>query len=356
MYRTFVLLQQLSWWLIFGWVSFMRVWKRRHKWPAANRSVSGTKMFRHLLYLTFCHSIPPFYYFSYQLYKHPVGDWLLFIYDHEVPGWQLSLSPQVSEESQRYISSKMYFAKKSIDHGVPAIPTLAHYPRGTILHEGDIFRQQSLFFKPDKGNQSMGCVSLDYDSTSSAYTLIREKHVTEYTEHGSILKILNDLLRDHDCLCQPLLKNSAVMRALCGTERLTTVRLITESTAQEIKFISAILEVPDEINKKIYKLVRIDTDTGRLDAQYVGQYLKKNEETREQWIKKIAGQIVPDWSAVLTCVQDAHKLCMDYRTIGWDAAITDTGVMLIEGNSGWGTLSHQIGHTGLTQRISCYVE
>lgn len=41
---------------------------------------------------------------------------------------------------------------------------------------------------------------------------------------------------------------------------------------------------------------------------------------------------VPNWEKVITGIHQAHKLIPECRFIGWDIAITDSGIELIEGN------------------------
>jgi len=51
------------------------------------------------------------------------------------------------------------------------------------------------------------------------------------------------------------------------------------------------------------------------------------------------------------CVDSAHQQCSDFRTIGWDVAISPDGVVLVEGNAGWGTRIHQMDGRALASFI-----
>ena len=88
----FACLQQLAWWLYFGWRAFFRIWKKRDKWKITDSKISSFRIISDLCYLTFAYTIPPYHYFAFQLYKYPKAQWLSFIYEHESSKWLQSLS------------------------------------------------------------------------------------------------------------------------------------------------------------------------------------------------------------------------------------------------------------------------
>lgn len=44
------------------------------------------------------------------------------------------------------------------------------------------------------------------------------------------------------------------------------------------------------------------------------------------------GQVVPNWDKLVVDIKEAHKLLPGCRYIGWDVAVTQTGIEIIEGN------------------------
>lgn len=75
----------------------------------------------------------------------------------------------------------------------------------------------------------------------------------------------------------------------------------------------------------------IDVETGIVDT------LAVDEETHEYLRHPISGQVfpglqIPFWEEVKAVVLHAAKEVPNMRYIGWDVAITETGVCLIEGN------------------------
>jgi hypothetical protein len=47
--------------------------------------------------------------------------------------------------------------------------------------------------------------------------------------------------------------------------------------------------------------------------------------------------VVPLWNEVLSVCRRVAKSMPDLRCVGWDVAVTDLGVRIIEGNCAWGT-------------------
>ena len=163
---------------------------------------------------------------------------------------------RVSEESQRYLGSKSYFAQISLANDIPAIPTLDYYPKGTKIEATDIFRKQSFFLKPDRANHSQGCFSLFYIKKTDNYLLIKEKEESGQEDEKQILRLLNQQLLVYDYILQPILENHPEITDICGTGRLTTMRVITYSCQGVIKPFSAIFEAPISMIDAIISLSR----------------------------------------------------------------------------------------------------
>ncbi|MFK7936010.1 MAG: sugar-transfer associated ATP-grasp domain-containing protein [Saprospiraceae bacterium] len=336
-----VLMQLVAWWTYFGWLAYRQVVKKLDIWQHIIDLPTRSQQRRDLWYATFRYGIPPTDYFAYQLYRYPRQQWLDFIYDHEVPKWQNSLSGKVSADQQRWISDKAYFAQRSLQNGIPAILTLRFIPRGKKLTAVQVFQQRSLFFKPTVANRSDGCMALEYQAASDTYCLIAEKEEQGIKQREVILSQLNQQFEQREYIVQPLLENSLAMRQLCQTDRMTTLRIISAYQHSEVQIISAILEVPRADNRCFYRLIAIDINSGETVQRLLGQHLQPLNETQEQWRQQLANQPIPAWQSIVTVVQRAHRLCNDYATIGWDVAVTTEGVKLVEGNVGWGVKNHQ---------------
>ena len=55
------------------------------------------------------------------------------------------------------------------------------------------------------------------------------------------------------------------------------------------------------------------------------------------------GVQLPEWDAVLELVGRAAEAFAPLRAVGWDVAITDAGVALLEANAWWAILSYPDG-------------
>lgn len=64
---------------------------------------------------------------------------------------------------------------------------------------------------------------------------------------------------------------------------------------------------------------------------------------------RICGEQLPYWEQVLGLAHRAAAVFPGVRSIGWDIAITATGPVIVEANTGWGITMHQIHGQGYLQ-------
>jgi hypothetical protein len=74
----------------------------------------------------------------------------------------------------------------------------------------------------------------------------------------------------------------------------------------------------------------------------------------------IVGILLPFLHASIELVRCAHKVAfVRFAFLGWDIALTHDGPVLLETNSGWGALFHQVldgplGHTAFSRLVGRY--
>lgn len=345
-YWSIAIIQQFAWWLFFGWRSLFRVWKLKRNWKTQDIPVSTTDEIIDLICATFLYNIPPAYYYLFRLYKYKKIEWLQFVYDHEIPKWHLAFSNKISAINQSYINSKYCFANIAEANGIPAIPSMKFYSKGETICIEQIFIGKSFFFKPDKSSRSRGCFSLIYDKETNSYLLEQELTNISTTNKEKIVSTLNDHIKKNDYIKQPLLNNHPDLVSLLNIEKLVTIRLITVKNKMHIEPISAILEIPNTDDRNTFKLLSINVENGKINNKYIGDYLYKIDVCQHVYLEKIAERYLPQWKELLSAAKNAHQLCSNYYTVGWDIAITPKGITIIEGNVGWGTKKHQLENYG----------
>lgn len=343
LYWGVIILRQLCWWSYFGWSAFYRIWKTRKDWVTYPNNISSKKVFCDLFYLTFFHTIPPANYFILRLYNYPKAKWMEFIYTHEVPRWQQSMNSKINKAGHRYINSKYYFFKKSIEKDIPVIPTLRYIKKGLKIKFEDIFLEKSIFLKPDNANRSNGCFVLSYNPLLGTYKLISEKNNTILHTPEEIIQQVNESLLHYDYLLQPLLQNHPIMEKLSSTKKLSTIRIITTHHKETILPISAIIEIPRMKDTSSYYFHSINLKTGIIQETNLQRFFSQRNSYKEMEVKVQLNNTIPSWQKILKMVKKAHSFCTAYKTIGWDVAVTkNIGVVIIEGNAGWGVIIHQL--------------
>ena len=222
------------------------------------------------------------------------------------------------------------------DSGIPTAPTMLYIPSGSNPKPEDLFRKESIFFKPRIGSQSKGCFELRYDLSTGSYTIHQSRN--EANQKDLYNEILNRI-KASDTLLQPLLINHETVTALCLTEELTTLRIITAQEEKTVQCISAVVEIPLK-NEKFWYIMKIDTETGKPikpDSYRLSDTIKKYD----QQFDHLPGTVWPFWDGCLDICFKAHKQVPDLLTVGWDVAVTPDGPVLIEGNTNWGVTTAQ---------------
>jgi hypothetical protein len=143
-------------------------------------------------------------------------------------------------------------------------------------------------------------------------------------------------------LLQPLVVNHQDLLGL-SSGALSTVRVLTcLSESERPEVIGAVFRMSIGSNRTVDNLhaggiaSAVDLASGVL-----GRASDLGSDARLGWTDshpttgaRITGRSLPHWPLVLKLAIDAHKVFSDHVVAGWDIAITPTGVMLIEGNSG----------------------
>jgi hypothetical protein len=340
-------LPRVAWWLIAlfsygrwylwsGWFRLYRAFFKHRKAIDATLPVTPIKQFAHLFILTFAHTIPPHLYYPYRLYRYAEKEWLNFVYNHELPHWHRLLSPRLTAAEQRLITDKQHFAATLLQAGLPVIPTLQQLSTGENITSAQLFQQQSLFIKPLCGSQKRDCFELRYRSEPPHYQLCGE---IESDHPQAIQQQLQQRLNQQPLLIQPLLQNHPAIARYCFENLLATIRLITIKRDHAFTVLSAILEIPVNTHATIIPYpINLETGVVQPTTRSIAQRLNPERRTM---LSTLPDTSLSEWETVLRVAQAAHHYFPNLYAIGWDLAITDKGVVLIEGNINWGVAVHQ---------------
>ena len=334
------------WYGFYGWIQSYRQWRRYSLILSEQENIPRFKQLRHILVLAFLHSVPPQFYYRYKLYRTSEKKWFNYIYTHELPQWHHCMSPVVSPESHAFLENKNTFSSICSRQKLPAIPTVFFIEENKPFDLQTLFVKQSFFLKPNTGSRKRGCFMLYYVPEEDDYQL-KSPFFSDIHGRSNIVRELKSLAAGADYLIQPLLKNHPWFSNLFPYMELITIRLITVvNTAPET--ISAILEIPTRNLDNIP--FRIETQGGELFPLKCSLVAIENQEEMNTLLQK---KVLPHWEQIKHIAELAHRHCLDVKTVGWDLALTDQGVKILEGNFNWGVEAHQIDEMGLVQPAFC---
>ena len=326
-----------KWYLWSGWLALYQVVINLRPKLINKPQKNLGKEIIHLWWLTFAHNIPPYYYYSYQLYNYAEKDWLNFVYTHELPHWHHLLSPSLSKKELELITDKQVFSKKMLEAGLPAIPTLLYLEPSDTLTHNDIFKEKSLFIKPTIGSQKRDCYELLWAPRERSYRLLGK---SELNEKEKIFSELKNLLLKKPILIQPLLQNHNFIAPYCPKGLLACIRLVTIKKPSRTHIMDAILQIPLTTSHNAISPYRIHIESGALELINPSS-VELTEAQENAQHSKLNGLAVPMWDKAIKSAKLAHDSFPNILTIGWDIGITPNGVFLIEGNINWAVEMHQ---------------
>jgi hypothetical protein len=251
------------------------------------------------------------------------------------------LNPPDRRSDDSKLEAALHFAAHKIPTArtlgyTAAEPTPAHRGRPEFTPLADLCRQlppHGCVFKPDRSTWGLGV--LVFKSCDNG-TL---EHV-----NGKRFDVntLEAVLREYGggFLVQERLENHPDLAAL-ELPSLATLRVLTYGTGDDIRVARAALKLPvGRLGVDNYHAgglaAPVDLESGRIGAGSASsgiQWFSAHPETG----RRFEGLVVPEWNDVLTQARAAARSMPDFRSIGWDVAITPNGARIVEGNSIWGT-------------------
>ncbi len=318
----------------------------RHR---AVRAAYGIGLFRQLagcVAFAASYRVCPSSYFDYRLFEAEA--WRrrkdLLYYDElwSLLAWlNAALAPAAAAD----LSDKRRFHDRALRAGLPIIPILAEFDRGTVL------RRQS---PADHPRSDLFAKFADRWYGEGAQIWKRQADGAYCGARGTRLSLdeLYELLRDlsfeHPVILQPRLANHPELRAVSG-KGLSTVRVVTMRDA------SGRIEVVLACFRMAVGPLVADNFAGgglaspvALEDGRLGPAVFKSRPgslaSHPDTGARILGRYLPHWPAVKQLAIDGHRAFEPLPSIGWDIAITENGPVIVEGNSEWGANVVQMAH------------
>ncbi|MDT0632224.1 sugar-transfer associated ATP-grasp domain-containing protein [Rubrivirga sp. S365] len=238
------------------------------------------------------------------------------------------------------IGDKRQFAERCCEEGLPTAPIVAEFDGGDVRWgpsaEGGVERlpARDLFSKPADDLGGAGAARWVWDGAG---------YVGEDGERlaaADLVAHLQTLSQGQPHVLQPRLVNVPDLDALSpGT--LATVRVITaKGPGSDPEHVGSFLRMamkdqPVDNFDQGGLAAPVDAETGRLgpairkDLRFAARDYDRHPTTGHA----IVGARVPQWEEVLALALEAHRTLTDVSVVGWDVAVTTSGVVLVEANT-----------------------
>jgi hypothetical protein len=274
------------------------------------------------------HNMPAFSYFSFRLYEPDRERTApLFLFATDVPG--LAALNDLRGANNEDVQDKLRFASLCSEHALPCIETLAAFRGGKQLLPAAPFvpTQSALWVKPIRGAHGDG---------AARWRRISGCYVNQAGQRCSAEELL-EYCRQQDCLLQPVLENHPTLTAL-SDGRIVDVRIVTgiERDGSVQIVIDPVVRLPYAGLPWQHVPIQglVDARSGRIVRAYMEvQAMDHHPDSGAG----LLDQVLPDWAAAMALVHRAHAQAFSrFVFLGWDVALTSSGPLLIECNSGWG--------------------
>ena len=142
---------------------------------------------------------------------------------------------------------------------------------------------------------------------------------------------------DYD-LIEQFVTNHERIAALNPTS-LNTLRIVTIHSEKECNIIFAGIRI-GAIGAQLDNVSQggccasVDKNTGEITSRFIQDATCEKEGTQRG--RNEIGYQLPFWQETITMIKEASKIVPDIHIVGWDAAITQDGPILIEGNESFG--------------------
>jgi hypothetical protein len=310
------------------------------------------------LWLAWTKSVSPYDYYTYGLYRsdliHRSGR---FLYGVECGSLLPALSNHVSAE---LLNDKVRFAEHLHARGIATPLPIAWTHDGALVFRagpGTTLPPTDLFIKPVAGFGGHGAMSWEYVGeemyrSESAHAFCASLGLAlpgvaslAVLRAANLAELVLWLSAHMEMMVQERLTNHPEMGDL-SNGALLGLRVLTGSIDGRAEFLRGAFKMPvgRSVTVNFGIVAPIDEATGVLgSATPFGPDTTRFTHHPDTGAP-IAGRQVPEWNTIKSLAIAAHEALPDYTFVGWDLALTPQGVVVLEGNPGWGAESLQKPH------------
>ena len=189
-------------------------------------------------------------------------------------------------------------------------------------------KHQKIVIKPDRGSLGIGV------------------DVVEFTDNQSAKQYFKGITSNRPMICEEFIRQHPVLNQL-NPSSVNTIRIASFLKDNEVEILAAVLKfgVGNDCITDNLSLggigAQIDIPSGivcSFGRDFNFHAYAHHPSTGTQ----ILGLQIPYWDAAIDLVKEAHKRVPQCLFYGWDIAITETGVDIVEANSRPGTRIMQV--------------
>ena len=333
-------IEMLFWPLItFGYAIKNTLLSSDGKYVKDTKQLSLSIIFFQQLWISQRFNIHPMNYYLFRLYE---PENFKNIHNYFIHPLLSGLIEEVNNNTDTTVlSNKVNFASHCIKYNLPTIKIYALANNGKLKWCDKRFSDyhlptEDLFIKPvdsellpyGRGAESLKYNNGNWKGKRGRYTK------SDFIEH------IEELSKTTDYIIMPVIKNSQNVTHLTSGA-LSSIRIVTLLyNTGEIKPITALLRMPvndmDVDNAGSGGMFAGIDLAGTIGTGFFNDIKLGEHVTHPDTGIKFQGTKYPFFFEVLELCSKAHMTLPYIKSIGWDIALTENGLTIIEGNNNWG--------------------
>lgn len=307
--------------------------------------------------------IGPLRHSMYGLFNKPGASWAEYIDENQANKMLISLS---SRDQHLALRDKLAFTVRCQQNGLPVAPVLFRYDRATQSDADDLIPNirtaEQLRAALQQAPDTLFVKLIDGSHGDGAFRASRIDHEhwrfgTRQGKAGDLFHHLEATLdsKGRGWLFQPLVQPHQQLGEIMAPGALGTLRILSYLDQMDrVHLALPTLRIPAgkslvdnfSLGASGNLIAAVDLDSGRL-APAAYSLTPEWPQIRRTDVHpdtggRISGFTLPFWAETCDLVKHAQAAIGEPSTIGWDIAITESGPLIIEANSAYGTAIHEV--------------